>query len=101
MRSLRLEVTPQDGLDDDESTSEWLDFNGVGLKLQQLVLARKRKKMTLLEKKITELQGKLDPIKGTQQLINFDHEIKKKLEKVDRETQKKKLKNLGEIEMIF
>lgn len=93
MRSLRWEVNPQDELDDTESTTEWLDFfNGVGIKLQQLVLKRKRKKMALLEKKISDLQGKLDPIKGTQQLINFDNEIKRKLEKIDRETQKKKLK---------
>lgn len=33
-RSLRWEVVPQDGLDDPESTKEWLVFfNGMGLKL--------------------------------------------------------------------
>lgn len=37
MRSLRWEVSPQDGLDDEYT--EWLEFcNGVGLKLQKLVL---------------------------------------------------------------
>lgn len=93
MQSLRWEVSPQDGLDNIDSTSEWLDFfNGVGFKLQQLISKRKRKKMVLLEKNISELQGKLDPIKGTQQLINFDNEIKKRLEKIDKETQKKKFK---------
>ena len=44
MRSLRWEVSPQNGLDDVESSSEWLDFfNGVGFKLQQLVLRRKKR----------------------------------------------------------
>lgn len=32
-RNLRWEVTPQDGLDDQESMTEWLDFFGVGFKL--------------------------------------------------------------------
>lgn len=45
MRSLRWEVTPQDGLIDEGSMSEWLNFfNGVGFKLQQLVLKRKKTK---------------------------------------------------------
>lgn len=66
MHSIRWEVSPQDGLDDAESSSEWLDFfNWLGFKLQQLVLRRKKRKMISLEKKISELQEKLDPIKGT------------------------------------
>lgn len=64
MQSLRSEESPQDGLDDVEFTTEWLDFfNGVGLKLQELVLKKKRKKMLILEKKIAELKAKVDPIK--------------------------------------
>lgn len=53
LRSLRWEVAPQDGLDDLDSMGEWLGFfNGVGLKLQELILQRKKKKMTKLETKI-------------------------------------------------
>lgn len=45
IRSLRWEVTPLDGLDDLESMNEWLGFfNGVGLKLQDLILQRKKRK---------------------------------------------------------
>lgn len=65
------------------------------LAIKQLVLKRKKKKMALLEKKILELKGKLDPIKDTQQIINFNNNIKKKLEKIDKETHKKKLKKFS------
>lgn len=93
IRSLRWDVTPQDGLDDQGSMQEWLDFfNGVGFKLQQLVLQRKKRKMANLESRINDLQQQLDPIKDSQQIIEFNARIQKKLEKVDRETQKKKLK---------
>lgn len=91
MQSLTWEVCPQDGRDDIDSTNEWLDFfNDVDFKLQQL--RPKKKKMALLDKKILDLQVKLDPIKGTQQLTNFNNEIKKRLEKTEKETQKKKRK---------
>ena len=62
--------------------------------------------MILLEKKISEIKEKLVPIKGTTLAINFNNEIKKKLERVDKETQKKKIKkyrrdyndfNIGEV----
>lgn len=93
LRSLRWEVTPQDGLDDPASMQDWLDFfNGVGLKLQQLVLERKKKKMTKLETIIKELQQQLEPIKDLQQYIYFNEKITKKLEKIDKDSQKKKLK---------
>lgn len=93
VRSLRWEVTPQDGLDDKESMSEWLDFfNGVSFKLQQLVLNRKRRKMCKLEKSIADLYGKLDPIKDTQQWTDFNTAINAKLDKIDKDTQKKKVK---------
>lgn len=93
VRSLRWEVTPQDGLDDIDSMTEWLDFfNGVGFKLQQLVLRRKQRKMAKLEGLIKELLTKLDPIKDTQQWTDFNNNISKKLEKIDRDTQKKKVK---------
>lgn len=46
--------------------------------------------MSKLEQKIDELQIKLDPLKTTPQLIEFNKETKKKLEKVDHDTQKKK-----------
>lgn len=93
MRSLIWEVTPQDGLNDIESMAEWLDFsNGVGFKLQELVLSRKQKKMLKLENRITELPNKLDSIKNTQQWIDFNNNINKKLDKIDKDTQKKKVK---------
>lgn len=42
VRSLRWEVAPQNGLDDPESMAEWLRlFNGVVLRLQELILQRK------------------------------------------------------------
>lgn len=37
--------------------------------------------MKNVEKKITDLQIKLDPIKVTQQAVNFNNEIKKKLKR--------------------
>ena len=93
VRSLRWDVVPQDGLDDAASMSEWYEFfNNVGFKLQDLVLARKRKKMALLEAKINELKTKLDAIKDSQQIVDFNNRIKKKLEKIDKDTQKKKAK---------
>lgn len=93
VRSLRWEVTPQDGLDDFESMTEWLNFfNGAGLKLQELILKWKQLKMTKLVTKINELHAQLDPIKGSPQWIELNNNISKKLDKVDKGTQKKKVK---------
>ena len=93
IRSLRWEITPQDGLDDPSSIREWFDFfNGVAFKLQDLILLRKKRKMNMLENKINELQAQLDPIKDTQPIIDFNIRTNKRLEKVDKETQKKKIK---------
>lgn len=93
VRSSRWEVAPQDGLDDPESMQEWYEFfTNMGFKLQDLVLARKRKKMSILEGKINEFRLQLEPVKGTQQVLEFNTRIKKKLEKIDRDTQKKKSK---------
>lgn len=78
MRSLRWKVTPQDSLNDEESTNEWLDFfNGVGFKLQQLVFKRKKQKMKLLELKIADLQTKLDLIKDTPQAQKLRKNLRK------------------------
>lgn len=45
-------------------------------------------------KKIKTLQEKLEPIKETNQMKEFNINIKKKLEKIDRETQKRKSRSL-------
>lgn len=82
--------------------TEWWDFfNGIGFKLQELGLKQKRQKMVLVEKKIADLQGKVDHIKATQQAINFNSEIKRKLKKLDRETQKRNFKNSTGIWVIL
>lgn len=46
--------------------------------------------MTILETKIWPLQSQLNPIKESQQYLDFNNRINKKIEKVDRDTQKKK-----------
>lgn len=48
--------------------------------------------MSKLETTINALHAKLDPIKGTQQWIHFNNHISKKLDEVDKDTQKKKVK---------
>lgn len=48
--------------------------------------------MIKLEGRIRQLQLQLDPIKESQQYLDFRNRITKKLEKVDKETQKKKVK---------
>lgn len=93
MRSLRWEVTPQDALDDETSTQEWLDFfNNVGIKLQELILKRKKLKMKILEKKIADLKIILDEDKDSPIVLKFNSDIKKKLQKIDKDTHKKKVK---------
>lgn len=53
MRNLRWEVKPQNGLNDEASMTEWHNFfNVVGLKLQELVLKRKKQKIKNLEKRL-------------------------------------------------
>lgn len=75
MQSLRWDVSPQGGLDNSDSQSEWLEFfYRVGIRLQELVLKRKIFKMNILEQKIDKLQIKLDPLKSTPQLIEFNKE---------------------------
>lgn len=48
--------------------------------------------MHKLEKKINELSSKLQIIKDTQQWTDFNNSINKKLDKIDKDTQKKKVK---------
>lgn len=48
--------------------------------------------MKLLLSKIADLQTKLDPIKDKPQALNFNADIKRKLEKIDRDAEKKKIK---------
>lgn len=92
-RSLRWEDTPKDGLDDSGSIQEWFGFfSGVGYKLQELILQRKKRKTANLKLRISDLQQQLDPIKDSQQIIDFNTSVKNRLEKVDRDTQKKKVK---------
>ncbi|XP_073471443.1 vomeronasal type-2 receptor 26-like [Aquarana catesbeiana] len=91
-RSLRWEVSPQDGLNDQKYVDEWREFfNKAGRDLQSLVLSRKQIKLGLINEKIRIIQEKLEPIKDSNQIKEFNSNIKKKLEKIDRETQKKKV----------
>lgn len=46
--------------------------------------------MNKLEIKINQLQMRLDPTKEFQQITDSNNHIKKRLEKVDRDTHKKK-----------
>ena len=95
-RSLRWEVTPQDGLTDAKYMTEWLSFfNKAGKELQNLVLKRKEIKLALLNEKIQVLRNKLEPIKETSLIKDFNVNMKKKLEKIDRETQKRKVKKFN------
>lgn len=50
--------------------------------------------MANLKLRISDLQQRLDPIKDTQEIIDFNTRVKKRLEKVDRDTQKKKIKKI-------
>lgn len=92
IRSLRWDIALQDSLDDQGSLQEWVYFfNGVSFKLQELIIQRKKRKMANIKLGNNDLQ-QLDPIKDTQQIIDFNNRVKKSLEKVDRDTQNKKLK---------
>lgn len=72
---------------------EWLDFfNKVGMELQDLVLTRKQFKLAQVNEQISEIERKLESIKDTNPIIEFNNNMKKKLEKLDREVQKKKVK---------
>ncbi|XP_073465174.1 NACHT, LRR and PYD domains-containing protein 3-like [Aquarana catesbeiana] len=94
-RSLRWEVAPQDGLNEQVFIDEWYEFfNRVGRELQTLVLKRKQIKLSKIKEKITVLQSKLEPIIDSNQMKEFNTNMQKKLEKIDRETQKKKLMEL-------
>lgn len=75
-RRLRWEVPPNDGLEDEESMQDWyLFFNKKGIELMEFLLSRKRKKLLIVESTIREL--------------------KKKMEKIDKETQEKKRKKFS------
>lgn len=95
-RGLRWDVAPQDGLDDEQSQKEWLEFfNKCGRDLQALILKRKVRKMTLIEEKIKALQVELEPVKNEQSTKDFNENIRKRLEKLDKDTQKKKVKKFN------
>lgn len=92
-RSLRWDVPPQDGLEDQCFMIEWLEFfNRVGRELQDLVLTRKQVKLGKLNEQISGIRKKLEPISESSQMKEFNTNMKKKLEKVDRDTQKKKVR---------
>lgn len=68
-RSLRWEVSPQDGLIDQKYMDEWLEFfNRRGRELQALVLKRKNIKLEIVNQKIKAIQATLEPVKESNQL---------------------------------
>lgn len=84
---------PQDGLTDPAFMNEWLTFfNKVGMELQDLVLTRKQFKLAKINEQINDIKRKLEPIKDTNSISEFNNNMRKKLEKLDREVQKKKVK---------
>lgn len=50
--------------------------------------------MLKLENKINELHSKLDSINNSQQWVDFNNNINKKLDKLDKDMQKKKVKKI-------
>lgn len=73
---MRWEIPPQDGLNDKKYMDEWLEFfNKVGRELQGLVLKRKQIKLSMLNEKIKNVQDKLEPIKETNQMKEFNTNI--------------------------
>lgn len=92
-RRLRWEVPPNDGLMDEHSMREWEKFfTDKGLELIEFLLARKRRKMTLLETQIAELKSSIESHKESEEFLRLAAELKNKLVKWDYETQNKKKK---------
>lgn len=72
---------------------EWLEFfNKVGRELQDLVLTRKQRKLGRINEQINIIRSKLEPMNESNQIKEFNNNMKRKLEKVDRDTQKKKVR---------
>lgn len=90
-RRLRWDVPPNDGLTDDESIKEWYQFfNNRGQELIDFLLIRKRKKMLLLDKQISELKSLLEPLQNSPDFLRLSGELKNKMVKWDTEVQEKK-----------
>lgn len=75
-------------------------FNKVGRELQGLVLKRKLIKLSMLNEKIKAIQEKLEPIKETNQMKEFNINIKKKLEKLTKKHRKRKSRSSIGTQMI-
>lgn len=65
---------------------EWMVgiFSKVGMELQDLVLTRKQFKLAKINEQINDIERKLESIKETNPIIEFNNNMKKKLEKLDR-----------------
>lgn len=92
-RRLPRDVAPNDGMTYPTLQEEWYKFfKNSEKRMLNLILDRRRAKLTQLNHAIQVTKGILDPHKDTKEYIERMNHIKEFMDKVDKETQNKKLK---------
>lgn len=92
-RRLRWDITPNDGILDQESVDDWFKFfNTKGLELLAFLLERKRSKLKTIEAVIAEVKEELDAHKDKAEFITLTTQLNKDLTKKDKEVQQRKSK---------
>lgn len=87
-RSLRWEVNPQK---EDNELGEWFKyFNEAGVGFLQFLVAKKKRKLTMLDLEINTIRSKLAPFKDDQEYIRRSEALKTILIKEEMEQKQKK-----------
>lgn len=91
-RSLRWDVSPNDGIKDLELLDVWYQlFNACEQKLMQMMIRQRQAKKVILESKITELKAKMEPFMATNEYIDKVKNLWLHLSKYDGEIKDKKI----------
>lgn len=92
-RSLRWDISPNDGVEDLRLLDEWYQFfNACEQKLMQMMVRRREAKKAVLESKIKELKTTMEPFMSSKEYSDKAKELSTHLAKYDGEIKDKKLK---------
>lgn len=99
---MRWNIAPNDRLTDKDLEDEWISFfNLTERKLLEMLIARKEKKIQLIEANINGIKSKLGSLIASGEYKDELKQLQDFVDKLDKDTQKKKRKNLSETPMII
>lgn len=87
-RRLRWDIPINDGLTEKDDIEEWYTFfHGKGREVMEFLIARKQRKLKILETQINEIRDKINPFKEYTKLLA---DLQRNMQKMDLETPRKR-----------